>query len=224
MPKPQGFDVHSLRNRFVDAPDSLGARKRARRWEVFAETFPDIGTMRVIDLGGTVETWLRAPVRPVHVHVVNLEEHPPEVPDWIKAEYGDACSLSEEILDGGYDLVYSNSVIEHVGGHAQRARFAGAVHTLAKRHWVQTPYRYFPIEPHWLFPGFQFLPLNARAQLARYWPLAHSRAGSAEEGLRSAMSTELISRSEMEHYFPDSKVLGEHMAGLVKSLIAVKTS
>lgn len=225
MFKSYRLDAHSLRDRFVDAPDSMGARMRARRWETFMTTFPDIGSMSVIDLGGTVETWLRSPVRPARVHVVNLEEHPPEVPDWIRAEYGDACALPKDILTSGdYDLVYSNSVIEHVGGHAQRTRFADAVNALAARHWVQTPYRYFPIEPHWLFPGFQFLPLNARAQLARYWPLAHSRAGSTEEGLRSAMGTELISRSEMKHYFPDSRVLNEHMAGLVKSLIAVKAS
>ncbi|MHA6758526.1 class I SAM-dependent methyltransferase [Streptacidiphilus sp. PAMC 29251] len=217
--------MQHLRDRFVDAPDSLGARKRAQRWEVFADTFPGIGEMSVIDLGGTVETWLRAPVRPARVHVVNLLEDPPaEVPDWIRAEFSDATALSERILATEYDLVYSNSVLEHVGGHTQRLRFAEAVHRLAPRHWVQTPYRYFPIEPHWLFPGFQFLPLAARAELARYWPLAHSRAGSTEEGLRSAMCTELISRSEMQHYFPHSRVINEHMAGLVKSLIAAKSS
>jgi hypothetical protein len=217
-------DIHHLRNRLVDAPDSLGARMRARRWEVFRGAFPDIGTMSVIDLGGTVETWLRAPVRPARVHVVNLEQHPTEVPDWIRADYGDACDLPEQILGARYDLVYSNSVIEHVGGYAQRARFAGAVHSLADRHWVQTPYRYFPIEPHWLFPGFQFLPLKVRAQLARRWPLAHSRAGDTTEGLRSALGTELIGRAEMEYYFPRSRVISEHLAGLVKSLIAARVS
>lgn len=63
-----------------------------------------------------------------------------------------------------FDLVYSNSVIEHVGGHARSCDFAGMVKTLARRHWgVQTPYRYFSIEPHWLFPGLQFLPQSARA-------------------------------------------------------------
>ena len=31
---------------------------------------------------------------------------------------------------------------------------------------MQTPYRYFPIEPHWLFPGMQFLPLPVRWSIA----------------------------------------------------------
>lgn len=53
-----------------------------------------------------------------------------------------------------------NSPLEHVGGgHERRLRFAESVHALADRHRVQTPYRYFPIKPHWLAPGMQFLPV-----------------------------------------------------------------
>jgi hypothetical protein len=98
------------------------------------------------------------------------------------------------------------------------------VHALAPRHWVQTPYRYFPIEPHWLFPGFQFLPLAARAQLSQRWPLQHSRSANRDEGLRSAMQVELVSRTEMAFYFPDSTIRSERMLGAVKSLIATKTT
>ena len=134
--------------------------------------------MTVIDLGGTTKSWLRAPIRPASVHVVNLDPPSPDVPDWIRADQADACRLPAHISASSYDLVYSNSVIEHVGGHAQRVRFADAVRGLASRHWIQTPYRYFPVEPHWLFPGFQFLPLALRAEVARRWPLAHVRSSS----------------------------------------------
>jgi hypothetical protein len=216
--------LHALRNRLVDAPGSLGERRRARRWEWIRDAFPEVEGLSVIDLGGTVEAWLRAPIRPALVHVVNLEPSPAEIPAWIRADQADACDLPSHIADGRYDLVYSNSVIEHVGGHAQRMRFAEAVHRLANRHWVQTPYRYFPIEPHWLFPGFQFLPLSIRAELSRRWPLAHTPSGSWDEGLRAAMSVELLSRAEMAFYFPDSTLRVERVAGIVKSLIAVKSS
>ena len=146
------------------------------------------------------------------------------MPTWIRADQADACDLPSQIRDGRYDLVYSNSVIEHVGGHIQRMRFAEAVHKLAERHWVQTPYRYFPIEPHWLFPGFQFLPLAVRAELSRRWPLVHTRSQSWDEGLSAAMGVELLSRAEMAYYFPDSAPRYERIAGIVKSLIAIKTS
>jgi hypothetical protein len=214
--------MHALRNRVVDAPGSLGQRRRARRWEWMCEAFPEIESLSVIDLGGTAEAWLRSPVRPALVHVVNLEPPPTQTPAWIRTDQADACDLPSRISDSRFDLVYSNSVIEHVGGHAQRMRFAGAVHKLADRHWVQTPYRYFPIEPHWLFPGFQFLPLSVRAELSRRWPLAHTPSRSWDEGLSAAMSVELLSRAEMAFYFPDSTLRFERMAGVVKSLIAVK--
>ena len=216
--------LRALRDQVVDAPGSLGESRRLRRWEWLRAAFPDIESMSVIDLGGTVEAWLRAPVRSASVHVVNLEPSPKEVPSWIRADQADACDLPSHISDGRYDLVYSNSVIEHVGGHIQRMRFAEAVHKLAERHWVQTPYRYFPIEPHWLFPGFQFLPLTVRAELSRRWPLVHTRSQSWDEGLSAAMGVELLSRAEMAYYFPDSTLQYERIAGFVKSLIVIKAS
>jgi Methyltransferase domain len=216
--------LQKLRNHLVDAPGSLGERSRFRRWEWFQATFPGIESMSVIDLGGRVDAWLRAPVRPASVHVVNLEPSPEEIPAWIRTDQADACSLPSRISDSSYDLVFSNSVIEHLGGHAQRMRFADAVHKLASRHWVQTPYRYFPIEPHWLFPGFQFLPLAVRAEVSQRWPLAHTRSQSKGEGIRAAVSVELLSRTEMAFYFPDSTVRFERLLGVVKSLIATKTS
>ena len=83
---------------------------------------------------------------------------------YITAVKGDACDLPELLHGENYDFVYSNSLLEHVGGHVQRQKLAESVHSLANRHWIQTPYRYFPIEPHWVFPAFQWLPYEARVQ------------------------------------------------------------
>jgi hypothetical protein len=215
---------HALRHRLVEAQGSIGDRRRTRRWERFARTFTDINSMSVIDLGGTVDAWRRAPVRPASLHIVNLTPEDVETPGWVRLDQADACNLPTHISSGSYDLVFSNSVIEHVGGHSQRQRFADAIHALANRHWIQTPYRYFPVEPHWLFPGFQFLPLSARAEISRHWPLAHSPVSTREESIRQAMSVELISRTEMAFYFSDSAIWNERALGLVKSLIAIKVS
>jgi hypothetical protein len=216
--------LDDVRSRFVDAQGSIGGRLRSRRWEWFAKTFADIDSMAVIDLGGRAEAWRRAPVRPASVHIVNLEVEATDVSAWIRIDRADACNLPTRISSGKYDLVFSNSVIEHVGGHSQRQLFAESVHKLADRHWVQTPYRYFPIEPHWLFPGFQFLPLSARAAISRHWPLAHSPSTSREESIRQAMAVELLSRTEMAFYFPYSRIEAERMLGMVKSLVAIKAS
>ncbi|MGN0065007.1 MAG: hypothetical protein ACI379_12265 [Nocardioides sp.] len=183
--------------------------------------------MRVLDLGGTVQAWERAPVRPAHVTILNLTEPGESTSDSLFPVYGDACdaeaALSAAGADGPFDLVFSNSVLEHVGGHANRARFAASVHALAPRHWVQTPYRYFPVEPHWLFPGMQFLPLALRARIAASWPLAHSPSPSLEKATSAALWTELVSITEMQHLFPGSGITRERFLGLTKSIVAIRT-
>ena len=95
----------------------------------------------------------------------NPAETHPAGEGWLHNVLGDACDLPSALRGQRFDLVFSNSVIEHVGGHSRRAAFADSVHALSDHHWVQTPYRYFPLEPHFLFPGFQFLPLRAKAEV-----------------------------------------------------------
>ncbi len=214
--------MQHIRQRITEGPDSLGARRRALRWQWLLQAFPDLDQMDVIDLGGCLTTWLRAPVRARHVHIVNISKPPLEVPDWADVARGDACALPAAIADRRYDLVFSNSVIEHVGGHERRARFADAVHSLSDAHWVQTPYRYFPVEPHWLVPGLQFLPVALRAAVATRWPLAHTRGRSKAAVLSTVLWTDLIDKTQMRAYFPDSELVYERFLGLTKSLIAVR--
>lgn len=214
-----------VRHALVDAPGSVGAQMRARRWELVDASFPDLASMSVLDLGGTVEAWRRAPVRPKDVTVLNLFEPGESDAAWLLPVTGDACRAREALEAAGaptsYDVVFSNSLLEHVGGHAQRAALAREVHALAPRFWVQTPYRYFPLEPHWLFPGLQFLPMAARSRLAARWPLAHSRPESAEAAMSEVQWTELVGVAEMRSYFPDARIHHERVAGLTKSLVAI---
>ena len=218
--------LHALRRRFVDAPDSWGARRRARRWLWFADKFPDLRDMSVLDLGGRIDTWARAPFHPKHVHIVNLEGETigdaGGVPEWGEVSRGDACDLPEEIRARRYDVVFSNSVIEHVGGHERRLRFAEAVRTLGTGYWVQTPYRYFPIEPHWIAPGMQHMPNRVKQTLARRWPLSHTPAKDMQTALENVLWTELIDKTQMRHYFPDGKFHNESILGITKSLIAYR--
>ncbi|HEX4655360.1 MAG TPA: hypothetical protein VH274_06445, partial [Mycobacteriales bacterium] len=148
-----------MSGRLDEARRRLSDKTRARRWVEVQRRFPDLATMRVLDLGGTLRMWASAPVRPKHVTIVNLDPRlDSPTSDWYDVLPGDACAPDAELLDRGYDLVYSNSLLEHVGGHAKRRELATVIRDAAPLHWVQTPYRYFPIEPHWLVPGMQFLP------------------------------------------------------------------
>jgi hypothetical protein len=206
-------------------PQSLAARIRAKRWERLLGEFPDFTQMRVLDLGGTPGDWRAAPHRPAAVTVVNIDRNHcvGEQPSFVTAVHGDACGLPAHIRADRFDLVISNSVLEHVGGHTQRCRFADAVRESAPRHWVQTPYRYFPLEPHWLFPGFQFLPVNARIQLTMRWPFGHLHADTTEAAAAMVQEVELLSITQMRGYFPGSEIWMERLAGLPKSLVAINS-
>jgi hypothetical protein len=204
-----------------DNPRSLAARARQRRWDELLRRMPDLARLRVLDLGGVAATWQRAPVRPASVALLNIEPVPAEEP-WIESWQGDACSPPAALLGRDFDLVYSNSLVEHLGGHARRQEFAAAVHRLADRHWIQTPYRYFPLEPHWLLPGFQFLPVNARIVLTQRLPVGHVRAADRRAALDEVSWIELVGLTEMRGYFPHSDLWREQSFGLTKSLVAVR--
>lgn len=173
--------------------------------------------MRVLDLGGTPRFWRAAPVQPAEVTIVNFIAEEIAEP-WMKNAVTDACDPD---LEGTFDLVVSNSLIEHVGGHARRSQLATVVRERAPRHWIQTPNRSFPIEPHWLFPGAQYLPVKTRARLSLHWKYGHMQATTPEEALEQSREVQLLDAGQIQALFPDSRIWHEKFAGLTKSLVAI---
>jgi hypothetical protein len=208
----------------ADEPTSWAYKARARRWRQFHDRFPELGEMRVLDLGGTPWAWDNIWPAPVAVTCVNLDPavtSPTAHRIPIEVVHADACTPPDRLLSG-HDIVLSNSVIEHVGGLARRRQLADVVRAAAPDHWVQTPARSFPLEPHWMFPGFQWLPVRSRAWLSPRWPLASAgyRGRAPERALDDVLEVELLSEAEWRHLFPTSVHLVERVAGLAKSYIA----
>jgi hypothetical protein len=197
----------------LKSPISTQTSRNARltRWELLLKRFPDLKDMTVVDLGGTRSFWGAGLAQPAKLVLANPYED-----GNLEA---DACD--PDLLAGEhFDLAFSNSVIEHVGGHWRRTRFAENVHRLADHHFVQTPYRFFPIEPHWLFPGFQFLPLALQRNAMRRWPIGnYTDPRSEEQATEDALAVELQSKASIGRYFPDSRIEFEMWHGLPKSLI-----
>lgn len=213
-------------SRFGYGPGSPSAKARARRMEEFERRFLTLAALSVIDLGGVPSFWTHGVRHPRRVTCVNLDPLitvpaedgglDPQL-DWITCVRADAIQFDAEAAD----LVVSNSLIEHLGGVGPRSAFADTVKRLGRGYWVQTPYRYFPIEPHWMFPGMQFLPLKARQVVAR----RHWGVGTTYErdfATRAAAWTELIGITEMEQLFPEGEIWRERTAGLTKSIVAIR--
>jgi hypothetical protein len=217
------------RNKLWDpeSPASLSTKLRGARWARFLETFPSLAEMSVLDLGGYHKAWERAPIHPRLLTTVNLDtqEVGVELPSWVRTLTGDATGDLDVVAGESYDLVYSNSVIEHVGGPPARARFAANARRLAPAYWIQAPAPSFPVEPHWVFPFFHHLPVGLRATVARHWPMQSqpSPKHPREQAVFDVLSVQLPSKTEMEALFPDAKIVHERFLGLTKSLVAVRT-
>jgi SAM-dependent methyltransferase len=116
--------------------------------------------------------------------------------------------------DRSFDVAFSNSVIEHMAP-VDQAAFASEVRRVADRYFVQTPNRWFPVEPHYQLPLFQFLPRSAQKALNARFALGWQGRGQWEE-------ITLLSARSLRRLFPDAEIHRERVMGLTKSLMAVR--
>jgi hypothetical protein len=209
--------------------DGLVARVRRRRSEALTALILDIceknGRCRIIDLGGEPGYWRNLDLSTLRaagasVLLVNTTEQPAEPA--FETLAADACDLSR-FSAGAFDLAHSNSVIEHVGEWDRMAAFAGELRRLAPSYYVQTPYFWFPIEPHFLSLGFHWTPETSRVRAMLRRDHGHfARAHSVTEAMEIVRSARLLDRTQFEALFPDADHSVERFGGLVKSLIAVR--
>jgi hypothetical protein len=198
----------------------LSARFRAARDVrlrklILAERRTVSGRFRILDVGGRADYWAR-------VGMSFLEAHDIEVLIVNYAENARALSYK----DNSFDLVHSNSVIEHVGGFADKRAFASEVLRLAPAYYVQTPYFWFPIDPHWpKLPLFHWMPMSWRWRLLCRFKLGfagpHRDMNHAVDDLEA---TVLLDWEQMRGLFPDAEIRAERFFGLPKSVIAERGS
>jgi hypothetical protein len=202
-------------------PASLAARLRRRRFALFAELLSRLPRpIRILDVGGTPGFWRVMGFDRAAESVTLLNQLPP--PDGaagFRSVVGDARQM-RAFRDLEFDVVFSNSVIEHVGTFTDQQAMAAEVRRVGRRYFVQTPNRYFPIEPHFLVPGFQFLPLSVRAGwLARRSVGWYPKAASYEAALAEVAQVRLLSRAEFQRLFPEGHLVTERFLGLSKSFV-----
>jgi len=183
--------------------------------------FPE--PVRILDVGGTASFWINnAPDLPRKCSwtLINREvESVAGLPN-ATALKGDARNL-DQFEDKSFDVCFSNSVIEHVGTLYDQMAMAREIRRLGRSYFVETPNRYFPLEPHFLFPGWPFLPFCLRAFLLNHfkvgwWPRRRDLflARAEVEQIR------LLTYREMKYLFPDAAIHREKFGPLTKAIVA----
>ncbi len=194
---------------------------RRRRMAAFLRRFSLGKGTRVLDVGGTANFWLGTDFE-AHITLLNL--YPVEVPASLRARcesvVGDGVRLP--FGDGEFDIVFSNSVIEHLGSREAQERFAQEVRRVGRHYYVQTPAREFPIEPHFLAPFIHWLPMGVQRKVARYgtgWGLLSKPTPQQVEDFLQEIR--LLTFQEFRDLFPDSQIIREKVLLLTKSYTAI---
>ena len=223
-PKPAG---KSLIKGLADnsSEESLATRMRRARFTLFLSLLNRLeGHLEILDIGGTQEFWsLMTAGDPgdVRVTLLNIEHQHVSSSRFVSA-VGDARSMPQ-YQNKSFDVVFSNSVIEHVGSYDEQRRMAKEVERVAKRYFVQTPNKRFPLEPHFLFPFFQYLPSGVRAQMVHRFDVGwYKRIPSIEKAKEEVDSIQLLTKRKFADLFPEATIYEEKILGLTKSFVAYR--
>lgn len=219
-----------LKNVDMADPKSIAYRCRKKRLRVFerffretllGEAFRSGKRLKLLDVGGTPHFWKCMNFRylkAVSITTLNLKKYEADPSQHnVHSVVGDATNL-KEYADGQFDLVFSNSVIEHVGDFEKQREMARELARVGKHGYLQTPNKYFVVEPHFLVPFFQFLPLQIKAFLVRRFQLGvMPKAKDDKEALEIARSVRLMTKKELSLLFPGVEIRREKIGFMTKS-------
>jgi ubiquinone/menaquinone biosynthesis C-methylase UbiE len=198
---------------------------RPRRIRRLREALPQIDepSTRVLDVGGRAEWWAHVKPATTHITVLNIDEslrRSVESAGYVFVS-GDARNLP--FGDAEFDLLVSNSTVEHVGALDDQKAFADEVRRVSRAYYVQTPNPRFFIEPHFVMPFVHWLPLKVKRRLLRWT----SVFGWVQKPTQAQVDTRLagirlIRRSEMNELFPDAVHADECLLGMTKSFVMIR--
>ena len=182
--------------------DAVSMRSRRRKLELFLDELQPTANTSVLDVGaderafgegdgcGTLNFFEEHYPWPERITALGVHDGA-----GFRARYptigyvqGDACALP--FADGEFDIIFSNAVIEHVGGRDRQRQLVAEALRVGRRAFITTPNRRFPIEVHTRLPLVHWLPDAA--------------AHRVYNGVGKSFATEihLLSKRSFEKLFP----------------------
>jgi len=191
------------------------------------------GPIRLIDLGGTVKFWENWGLseRPsFEVTLVNNHDKdkchaddPIRLPN-IRRLRADVLTLSAADF-AEYDVIFSNSLIEHLPGRELQLKLARAIVDSGQPYFLQTPNKRSPLDPHFprpYVPFFAAYPRSLQARLLSWSALGSSSASPSYDAALTRLENYYpLTTRDVRQLFPQAKILLERPFGVPMSIIAM---
>jgi SAM-dependent methyltransferase len=154
----------------VRLTDAISLRSRQRKLRLFLDEMQPTSETTVLDVGadelafgegggcGTLNFFEELYPWPDRITALGLHDGAGFRERYPAVRYvqGDACALP--FGDGEFEVVFSNAVIEHVGGRERQRRLVLEALRVGRRVFLTTPNRRFPVEVHTRLPFVHWLP------------------------------------------------------------------
>jgi hypothetical protein len=144
--------------------DRISAESRRKKFDQFLTlTAPQPGET-ILDVGVNVKEYSEADnylerhyPHPEKITAIGMQDMAPFQARYpkVRAVRGDGRGLPFETDE--FDIAYSNAVVEHVGDRQDQKRFLEELLRVAKRGYLTTPNRLFPVEVHTRLPLLHIL-------------------------------------------------------------------
>ncbi|HET9937799.1 MAG TPA: methyltransferase domain-containing protein [Gaiella sp.] len=182
--------------------DTISLRSRERKLRLFLEELRPTAETTVLDVGAdelgfgegdgcaTMNFFEELYPWPERITALGLHDGAgfrtryPHIP-YVQA---DACALPFEA--GAFDIVFSNAVIEHVGGRERQRKLVSEAIRVGRRVFITTPNRRFPVEVHTRLPFVHWLPDS----------ISHRAYAVAGKGIGNEL--DLLTRRSFAQLFP----------------------
>jgi hypothetical protein len=203
--------------------EKRSSKFRRKRFNIFQNLVAQSGKEQptILDVGGTQVYWeqlnsfCKTDVSPIITNILIECLKKGKYPGIV----GDGKILSY-IKDNTLDIVYSNSVIEHFSSFKEQSEMAENIRRVAKYFFVQTPAFVFPLEPHFLFPFFHWLPKKVRIWFVQNFNLGwYQKCQSYFEAEELVASIRILKKKELKELFEDSTVITERFLFIPKSYL-----
>lgn len=214
-------------------PNSLGSKLRKKRSKLLVNLLDSIyeenGSVSILDAGGRNTYWdiledgylekIKAKITILNIPSEKAGTNTKSITHF----KGDACNMPQ-FTDNQFDLIHSNSVIEHVGPWKKICEFAHESQRVSKHHFIQTPNFWFPIEPHYMSLFHHWLPRPLRIWSHRHLTMGYSKPTKDINTAIQRTENEpyLLNKDAMAFLYPNCNICHERFFLFSKSLIAIK--